>query len=146
MIETTYVMERDVWEALEDAMEKTGLGRSELLVPVMKMALQDHDEHLEAEGSIAYQERSEGTKRRVHVKLGAMEYEFFQDMRKFFRKSISFMIAICIRRYLHIVIQNILNRLIAIHENNYPKYRYKIFKKCIENNVFWLIYWGLPPD
>lgn len=147
MIKTTYVMERDVREALDAAMARTGVGRDELLMPVMKMTLQNHADHVKGDGSIAYQDRSpDSEKSRVHVTLGEMEYEFFNDMRKFFRKSISFMIAISVRQYLEIVVRNILNKKLSVNKNNYPQYKYKIFRKCIENNVFWLIYWGLPPE
>lgn len=147
MIITTYVMKRDVCQLLDSAVTRTGLGRDELVVLVMKMALYDHAAHIKGEGRIVYQDRSEkGTKSRVHVKLDKLEYEFFQDMRKFFKKSISFMIAISVVKYLDIVVQNIINGNKIVHKNNYPEYKYKIFKKCIENDVFWLIYWGLPPE
>jgi hypothetical protein len=146
MIETTYVMECGIIEMLEDAMEKTGLDRNELVVSAIEMGLQNHDEHVQAEGSIKYQARTpKGTKQRVHFRLGKMAYEFFQDMRKFFHKSISFTIAICLRKYLPIIVARILRKLLAKGKHNYPKYTYAIMRKCIKNNVFWLIYWGLPP-
>ncbi len=147
MIKTTYVMKHDVREALDRAMVRTGLGRDELLVLAVEKTLQNHTEHEEEEGSIVYQERSPvGTKSRGHVKLGKMEYEFFQDMRKFFKKSISFIIAISIVRYLDVVVQNIINGKKCEKKDNYPEYKYTILKKCIETDVFWLIYWGLPPE
>lgn len=147
MIATTYVVVDSVRESLAEAVTHTGVKANALAASAMEMLLQSYHEETKGGGGIAYQERTpRGSKKRVHFSLGEMEYEFFNDMRKFFRKSISFLIAIAVRKYLPIIVERILNKVVALKKNNYPLYKYAIRRKCIENNVFWLIYWGLPPE
>jgi hypothetical protein len=149
-IETTYVMTDAVMDALAEAEEKTGYDQIELLVRCMQMMQENHQEFLETRGRIKYQDRFDEQsglpipKHRVHVKVYETDYNYFQDCRKFFRRSISLCFAICVLKYLAIIVAQILAKKIDKDEHNYPYQNYAFIKKCKENITVFEIWWGLP--
>jgi len=152
-IDTTYVMREEVISLLISAEEQTSYSREELLVMAMRKMMKDHEAFERDEGRIEYQKRfDEKTgmriiKHRVKMRLLIREYNYFQDMRKFFRRSISLVMAIAVFTYLAEIVEKILKKdYEALHANNYPFECYAVMGKCIENIPTWRIWWGVPPD
>ena len=151
-IETTYVMTDAVMDALAEAEEKTGYDQIELLVRCMQMMQENHQEFLETRGRIQYQDRfDEQTglpipKHRVHVKIPETIYDYFQDSRKFFRRSISLCFAISVLKYLAIIVAQILAKKNDTEEHNYPDQNYAFIIKRKENITVFEIWWGLPEN
>ncbi len=152
-IKTTYVMCDEVIGLLAEAEEKTKYQKEELLVKAMRKMMKDYERYERDAGRIEYQKRfDEETgeqiiKHRVKMRLLIREYNYFQDMRKFFRRSISLVMAIAVYTYLAEIVEKILQKdYEALHADNYPFECYAIMGKCIENIPTWRIWWGVPPD
>ena len=147
MIRTTCVMKLDVWAALLDASLKTKMDMCTILVRITKMLFRDYSKYVNLYGQLKYQERTpKGTKKRVHISMSECTYDYFQDMRKVFRKSISFMFAIAVEEYLDQIVEELLKQECVKPEDNYPFENYAILEKRIEDVTCWLICWGVPED
>ena len=96
--------------------------------------------HLASKLGIEYQPRLLDHQWHVfHIKLTRDEYDFFQDMRRICKMSISYLIAFAI--------QNYLNELIKLFRGKIDSYRYHnyaIIQNTIGNVISWAIYWGIP--
>jgi hypothetical protein len=115
------------------------------------MMRENHKEYVEMRGRIRYQDRLDEAgipipKHRVHVTIPETIYDFFQDSRKFFRRSISLCFAICVLKYLAVIVAQILAKKNDTGAHNYPDQNYAIIKKCKENIAVFEIWWGLPLD
>ncbi len=150
-IRTTYVMRTEVLQLLLKAQEQTKLSMEQLLSHVLRKMRNRYTAYLQDDGRIQYQKRHDETtklpikKVRVKVKFLESEYNYFQEMRYFFKRSISLAIAIAVFRYLDEVLDEILN----IHNDNLHEYFYPYenrakFIKCIENIPTFKIWWGIP--
>jgi hypothetical protein len=82
----------------------------------------------------------------VHVTIPETIYDYFQDARKFFRRSISFCFAICVLKYLAIIIAHILAKKHDTDGDNYPHRNYAFIVKCKENITVFEIWWGVPEN
>ncbi len=152
-IETTYVMTDEVMDMLAQAEEKTGYDQMELVALCMQLMQENHAEFVEPRGRIKYQDRLDEAglpipKHRVHVTMLEAQYNYFQDCRKFFRRSISLCFAISVLTYLAIVVERILaeNKNGDITRDNYPLVNYAFIEKCKENITVFEIWWGVPEN
>lgn len=151
-IDTTYIMTEDVFTRLSDASLKTGCDMIEIATNCMRMMMHNHKSYLRENGRIKYQDRiDEKTglpipKIRVKVRLLEREYDYFQDFRKVFRRSISLVMAIAVLTYLDEVIEMMMRPDYDEISDNYPYINYSIMEKCIENITTFRIWWGVPDD
>lgn len=67
-------------------------------------------------------------------------------MRKFFRRSISHVIAIAVLNYLPELVTRIETNAYDDNVDSYPYENYAIYDKCIEKATVFHIWWGLPSD
>ncbi len=152
-IDTTYVMCEDVIALLDEAEETTKKPREELLVIAMRMMLKDYEVYLRMDGRIEYQKRvDEETgekikKHRVKMKPTIREYDYYQDMRKLFRRSISLVMAIAVRTYLATIVEAIVSKTAdTVLADTYPFENYAIFWKRLGHAPTFRIWWGLPEN
>ncbi|MCX7677748.1 MAG: hypothetical protein N2316_00875 [Spirochaetes bacterium] len=151
-IDTTYVMRTDVIEFLLNAQEKTCVCKEVLIIRAIQHMLKNHKKYLSNEGRIKYQDRINKqtglpiSKKRVKVRFLQKEYNYFQDMRKFFGRSISLIIAIAVFEYLENVVKMILRNKLNPFEDNYPYHGYAWVEKRIENITYFKIWWGIPEN
>ncbi len=150
-IDTTYVMCDDVIARLADAEEQTKRPQEELLVLAMRMMMNNYEMYEREDGRIEYQKRideqtSEPIKKhRVKMRVSIREYNYYQDMRRIFRRSISLVIAIAVRTYLEKIVAELLSEdPEAVLADTYPFENYAIMGKCIDNIPTWRIWWGVP--
>ncbi len=152
-IDTTYVMCEDVIALLDEAEEKTKRQKEELLVLAMRMMLKDSENYYRPDGRIEYQKRIDTetgekiTKHRVKMRLTHREYDYYQDMRKIFRRSISLVMAIAVRNYLAIIVEAIVNKTAkTVLADTYQFENYAIFINRICYAPSFRIWWGLPKN
>ncbi len=151
MIKTTYMMTKEVLLLLKDAEKRTGWTMIDLVVAVMRYAMRHHAKYEREHGRIAYQKRLDEKgvsipKLRVKVKFLEREYDYFNDMRRFFRRSISYVIAIAVLEYLPILVERIEKGEFDEDVDSYPYKNCAIYDKCIEEATVFHIWWGLPGD
>ena len=142
-IETTLHVHKSTLEMLNEKAEKTGRTITSIIKLLMKRIMNDNQKMLKSYSRIKYQERDvKDNWHRLHIILNEDEYEYYQDVRKFYKMSISFILAYAVRRYLNEVVNKLLDR------NNFTdKYYFKDYifvKKTIDGVICWQIYWGIP--
>ncbi len=152
-IDTTYVMCEDVIALLAEAEEKTKRPKEELLVLAMRMMLKDCELYHREDGRIEYQKRVDKEtgekikKHRVKMKVNVREYDYYQDMRKIFRRSISHAMAIAVRTYLATIVEAIVNKTAdVVFADTYPFENYAISINRICYAPSFRIWWGLPKN
>ena len=72
---------------------------------------------------------------KFHILLDADEYEFFLDLRKFFKRSVSAIVSYAVKKYYKEMIK-------FKNTDNYLFKNYVIIKKIIDSVVTWKICWG----
>lgn len=119
------------------------LKRSELVVLIMRKMLTNSKRMRKTFETVKYQEdvNYEGW-RCVHVFLEKGDYEVFIDMRKFFKWSVSALVAMALKRYM--------NEISVVGKSNFQSFidNYKMISyECdceLNNNIFcWHINWIL---
>jgi hypothetical protein len=90
---------------------------------------------------IRYQERDEEKNwEKAHLYLSPAEYELFQDLKKVYKMSGSFLIAYAIEKYL--------NEMLRVNHQNPDNYRitcYGLSLRIVKGILCWTQYWGMPP-
>ncbi|MCX7678678.1 MAG: hypothetical protein N2316_05615 [Spirochaetes bacterium] len=149
-IETTYTMRREVIELLQKATLKTGKKWEILIAHCIRRMMSEQKKYWRDLQQIEYQKRKDIItntpipKFRVKFKFYIREYNYFQDIRKFFSMSISLAIATAVFTYLEQVVIDLIRD--GYEEDTYPYQNYIFIVKCIENIITFSIWWEIPPD
>lgn len=135
----TLNMRKDIKRKLDDAVVISGKTRSELIVLVMRKALRDFRKLVTHGRNICYQEKApQSAWCRQHVSIFSRDYEYFLDMRKFFKRSVSLLVSYAIENYLDEVCND------ATDIDNYQFLQYAIVPQMVDTAICWKIYWGFP--
>ena len=114
--------------------------RTALISVILKYMSRKPLKHFEAKLGIEYQPRSLDHQWHVfHLRLSRDEYDFFQDMRRICKMSISYIIAFAIQNYLNEII-----KLFRGKVDSYRYHNYAIMQINIGDVICWAIYWGIP--
>jgi hypothetical protein len=98
---------------------------------------------LKSYSRVKYQNRDEEKNwHRIHIVLNEHEYEYYLDMRKFFKMSVSYILAYSVMRYLDKFMNELINKNITT--DNYYYKNYVFIKETIYGIICWQIYWGIP--
>lgn len=127
---------------IEKSAEKLGVTRSRLVVLLLRKVLVHWKSLKRNMDSVKYQKNIDGEEwKAVHVFFEARDYEMFIDMRKFFKWSVSALVAMAISKYLdEILIDG--KEGIKRHFDNYLVTDYHCSGKLDKNNICWHIIWG----
>jgi len=111
-IGTTVNIRRDIRVRLEAACEATGMSRSGIIVLLLRKVMTEHERLSRDPGSVRYQGRQERHMwRRISVTVKSGDYEYFLDMRRLFRRSVSLLVAYGVGMYLDVVVNELLNEI-----------------------------------
>jgi hypothetical protein len=142
LIKTTVHIHIDTLDRLSRAAERTGVSRKDIISAYLRRFANDRAGRPKPWSRVRYQGRDLKEKwRKMHVTLNQDEYEFFLDLRKVFKASVSRCIAIALEMYeKETASPNQKEHL----KDNYP-YRNYVFAWCDVGGVLcWVFYWGLP--
>jgi hypothetical protein len=141
MVETTVNIGVSEYDALAEAMAQTGATRSGMISVMLKHLAAGLKGRGAAWGRVKYQDRRPGEEwRRLHVRLGSDEYEFFLDLKKVVKMSVSLLIAMAIKLYLDQLLVKFGGNI-----DNYRYHNYAMSKIFIGDVTCWIFYWGIPP-
>ncbi|MBN2080202.1 MAG: hypothetical protein JW838_14630 [Spirochaetes bacterium] len=139
-IDTTINIRMDLFDILMDVEKKSGHARRKIISSLLRRLADDPGIIPEPWERIRYQKRNPNNGWcRFHLLLREDEYEFFLDLRKFFKRSVSFLIAYAIDRYL--------DEIITIERefcDNYPYKNYIMSRMVVDKIVCWMLCWGVP--
>ncbi|TAL35700.1 MAG: hypothetical protein EPN93_09580 [Spirochaetes bacterium] len=140
MLRTSANMRPDILHTLNAAAERLGKPRREVIVKLLMRIMDNIGRFQGGFTLVRYQERNpEKQWRCVGISFKKDEYEFFSDIRRLSKFSVSFLITIATERYL----DDLLNE--AEEEHNNTAYTHYTIGQRVENGILcWEMYWGDP--
>ena len=143
MIETTIVIDKKLKEKLKLISQETGESMTSIINNMMKKIRNEHQSCWKFGKAVGYQgKKPKDQWSRLHLTLHSRDYEYFLDMRKLFKCSVSLLVAIGIDRYLDSYAENL--EASKSMTDNCPYQHYVITLEYVDNVTCWKIYWGLP--
>ncbi len=139
-IDTTININTSIFGMISRAVLLTGQPKNLIISSVMRRLADDYERLVQPWSRVRYQKRdAAGNWRLMHLSLKPDEYEFFLDLRKVFKFSVSCLIANAIEKYL----DEILNK---IHRgaDNYWYENYMFSCVIVDGVICWILSWGVP--
>jgi len=143
-IETTIQIHKSILKRLNTTAEITGKSRTNLVAYLMQRVMNNNHKKLKFFSRVKYQARDiKENWHKLHITLNEYEYEYFLDMRKFFKMSVSYILAYAVRKYLDEIVEKLLDK--DTITDNYWYHNYLFIKETVEYDIIcWKIYWGIP--
>jgi len=140
-IETTLNVHKNILDMLDKATLISGKQRTSIIKLMIKRSMKDNNKLIKMNSRVKYQERDIKVNwYRIHIVLNEYEYEYCLDFRKFFKMSVSLILAYSVLRYLDEILKENKNT------DNYFYPSYILIKNIFEETIYWQIYWGIPPN
>ncbi len=137
-METTLNIHTDIFRQIAKAARSNNITCSEMILYLIKKTARDISNPGRIGRLVQYQDRARPKEWRVfHVRVREDMYEYWLDLRKLLKMSVSLILAQAVKRYL--------NKPIKINstDNNLCK-NYIILKKIVDSVVVWKFVWGFP--
>jgi hypothetical protein len=140
MIETTISIHSTILEKIRLAALQSGISRSQVIIHLVKKEMNNAQNHTIQGKRIRYQDRDSGKNRHTfHLQLRPDDYEYFLDLRKLLKMSVSRILAIAVSKYLKKYMKKIIT-------DNYLYKNYVIIKEVIDDVICWKLLWGFPKN
>ena len=141
IIKTTINIRSDLLARITSAATEARVPVS-MMVSALLQRFADRAARLEAQWTrVRYQPRNQGIEWHTrHVQLGMAEYEYFIDLRKVMKLSVSRLVAEAIMLFL--------DDFIGLCGDDIDTYRLVNYAKThfvLENAICWIYYWNIPP-
>lgn len=138
-METTLNVHVDILKQITAAAKKSGISRSKMITILIKRVMDDIPNPGRMGSLVRYQKRRRHDQWiPVHLYLRIDDYEYFQDLRKLRKMSISLILAYAVKNFL-------IKLLESKNMDNYRYRNYIIIREIIDNIISWRIFWGFPP-
>jgi len=142
MIKTTLNFRSDVMDELKMAAHSLGTSRSDLIVLMLKMMMKSTI-RIDRHKTVQYQEKqAESSWHRFHIRLREDDYEYFTDLRKFMKMSVSLILALAVKKFL----KKLLDPDSQLISDNYIFNNYILIKDETYGIPYWKIFWGYPDN
>jgi hypothetical protein len=139
-METTLNINKDILQKITQAAQVKRISRSELIVLLMNQVMKETNNPFFFGKMVQYQKKREsGEWHRFHIILRPDVYEFFLDLRRLLKMSVSYILAFAVEKYL----RQLMGKDIA---DNYLYQNYVMIREFINNIQSWKLIWGYPPD
>jgi hypothetical protein len=137
-MKTTLNVHVDILKKIIFAAELQCISSSQMIVILLKQAMNRVGNPDNLGKLVQYQKRSSPEMwHPFHIKWKPDEYEYFQDMKKLLKMSVSLILAIAVKKFLKKLLkQNI--------SDNYRHHNYILVKEVIDGFVLWKLIWGFP--
>jgi hypothetical protein len=141
MFASSINMHQDTLARLSYAAVKLNTSRREVIVRLLMRVMRDIDAFRRGPGTVCYQpDDREGRWHCFAVKFKTDENEFFADLRKLCKCSVSFLVAIAVEKYLDDMLEE--NRKGIYDYTGFSGYQ--ILKELSCGILCWRHYWGNP--
>ena len=139
-IKTTLNINRDILEEITIASHELSISRSDVIKMLLKTVMSDDINLAKIGHSVKYQKKGDkNTWHTFHIRLDVDEYEFFLDLRKFLKMSVSHILAYAVQKYL--------KSLSLVKTGDKKLFKNYIFHTDIKDGFrYWQMIWGFPPN
>jgi hypothetical protein len=139
-METTLNIRIELLEKITSTAQERNISRSELIIDLLQKVMADESSRVRMGKLVKYQEKRKAKEwHRFHVCFREDDYEYFLDLRKLMKMSLSFILAYAVKKYLDELAQ-------VKKTDNYRYTNYLIIKDWIGSVVCWRLVWGYPPE
>lgn len=137
-IETSIYIHINILEKINNAAKLKGISRTELIILLIKQVMDETPSKACLGKRIQYQERCPANEwHTLHLELRPDDYNFFLDLRKFLKMSVSYILKYAVNKYLTYILK------ISVTDNYKNKYKgYILSCEIIEGIICWKQYWG----
>lgn len=138
-METTLNIHMDILKKINASAHLMGISRSQIIILLIKKVMSDIPDPGRMGKLIQYQENSRPDKwHTFHISYRMDDYEYFLDLKKLCKMSLSLILAYAVKKYL--------SRNNGIKTtDNYLYKNYVIIKEFIDDIICWRFIWGYPP-
>jgi len=143
MIITTLNIHLDVLSNISRAAGRLGKSRKDIIVLLLRRIMRDHHLFKHGFSTVKYQmDDDSGNWHCFHIRFREDENEFFVDLRKLTKCSVSNLVAKAVERYLAELIED---RVKSVDNYRYFS-NYVLHSELIDGIISWRIYWGFPVE
>ena len=144
MISTTLNIHIDVLSKITDAAKHLDTSRKAVIVLLLKRMMKNHRFFTQSFSTVKYQQDDDKDNWHCfHIRFRPDENEFFVDLRKVCKFSVSCLLAMAVKQFLSELMRDIKKKLV----DNYQDFKnYVLHKEIVEGILSWQIYWGLPME
>ncbi len=136
---TTLNVGIDIMKQIDRAANTEGISCSKMIVILIKKVMNDMGNPNCMGRLVQYQARRKPEEWHIfHIQWRPDDYEYFQDMKKLLKMSVSLLLAYAVKKYLGKT--NTIDRC-----DNYLFINYTIVKEMIDNIICWKFIWGYTP-
>jgi hypothetical protein len=139
-METTLNIRNDISEKITLAANSRGISRSEMMAILIKKVMDDVSNPGRMGRMVRYQKRCRPEEwHTFHLHVREDDYEYFLDLRKLLKMSVSLILAYAVEKFL--------DKLLKKYSTDNNRYRnYVIIKDVIDDIICWKFIWGFPPN
>ena len=137
-METTLNVHTEILEKIKDAAVSKGISCSRMISILMQKVMGEDIQYVRMGRLVQYQKRRRKEDwRKFHVTWREDEYEYYTDLKKILKRSVSLLLAYAVKRYL----QEIINDKST---DNYRYFfrNYVAIRENIGNIICWKLIWG----
>jgi hypothetical protein len=139
-METTLNIHTKISEQITMASRLMGISRSTVIVILVKKVMDDISNPGQPGRLVQYQTRRKQDEwHTFHLSVREDDYEYFLDLRKLLKMSVSLILAYAVKKFLDTIIKR------NCTDNNRYK-NYIIAKEFIDDIVCWKFIWGFPKN
>lgn len=137
-METTVNIQIDIFNRITSEARARKISRSKMVILLLEMTMKKPAPPRLGR-LVQYQEsRSPEEWHTFHITFLDDEYEYFQDLRKLLKMSVSLLLALAVKKFLD-------DPAVSIDTDNYLFKSYLIVKEIVDSISCWRLYWGYPP-
>ncbi|MCP4135187.1 MAG: hypothetical protein GY754_29735 [bacterium] len=144
IIKTTINFRVPVLEKINEAAVSLGISRTKIIIRLLKMVMNEKDFSPTMCRPVQYQldDPDPDNWHTFHISFQEDDFEFFLDLRKFLKKSVSAVVAYAVEEYLDIIMG--LTPEDPSRNDSYRFRHYVISSSEMHGVISWQLFWGLP--
>ncbi len=139
-MKTTINIRIDNLRKIELAAKSMGISRSKMIACLLKKVMEERNDSVTLGKMVKYQKKRKISDWRIsHVNFREDEYEYFTDLRKILKMSLSLILSDAVSHYLG------KEGRIDISDN-YRFINYTVIREEVDTIIHWRYIWGYPDD
>ncbi|MCP4131761.1 MAG: hypothetical protein GY754_12350 [bacterium] len=144
IIKTTINFRVPVLEKINEAAVSLGISRTKIIIRLLKMVMNEKNFSATMCRAVQYQidDPDPDNWHTFHISFQEDDYEFFTDLRKLLKKSVSAVVAYAVEEYLDVVLG--LAPEDPEKSDSYRFRHYVISSTEMHGVISWQLFWGLP--
>jgi hypothetical protein len=137
-METTLNIRTDISVKIAFAAQARGISRSQMIAILIKKVMDDISNPGRMGKLVQYQQiRKQGEWHTFHLYVREDDYEYFLDLRKLLKMSVSLILAYAVEKFL--------DKILKTNDTDKNRFRnYTVIRDVIDDIICWKFIWGFP--